>query len=395
MRPPFRALQLVLGADLPIPHDPAESNVNEARMSGIVTALGLMSGTSMDGIDVAVIDTDGERVAAFGPSATYPYPDDVSADLRAVVADAKRAETGDHRDLDRRVTEAQTRAVQQLLKGAGLDPKQIAVVGFHGQTILHRPERRVTYQLGNGAAMAERLGIDVVNRFRDADLAAGGQGAPLAPLYHRALARDLERPLVVLNLGGVGNVTYLDGDTVIAFDTGPANAMIDDWALKHTGRAYDADGKLAASGKVDKAALAKLMDNPYFSQKPPKSLDRNDFSALPVQGLSPADGAATLVAFTVGTVAKALDHFPAKPKRWLVTGGGRLNPTIMQSLAEALKAPVAPVEAVGWQGDALEAQCFAFLAVRSLRGLNLSVPTTTGAPKPMTGGVLHRARKAA
>ena len=364
-------------------------------MSGIVTALGLMSGTSMDGIDVAVIETDGERVAGFGPATTYPYPDDVSAELRAVVADARRAETGNHADLDRRVTEAQTRAVEQLLKGAGIDRSTIAVVGFHGQTILHRPERRVTYQLGNGVAMAERLGIDVVNRFRDADLAAGGQGAPLAPLYHRALARDLERPLAVLNLGGVGNVTYLEGETVIAFDTGPANAMIDDWMLKHSGQSYDADGRLAASGKVDKAALAKLMDNAYFALKPPKSLDRNDFSAAPVQGLAPADGAATLVAFTVETVRRSLDHLPGRPKRWLVTGGGRLNPTIMAALAEALKTPVAPVEAVGWQGDALEAQCFAFLAVRSLRGLPLSVPTTTGAPKPMTGGVLNRARRAA
>ncbi|MSP48864.1 MAG: anhydro-N-acetylmuramic acid kinase [Alphaproteobacteria bacterium] len=364
-------------------------------MSGIVTALGLMSGTSMDGIDVAVIDTDGEHVAAFGPSATYPYPDDLSAALRVVVADAKRVESDNHAELDRRVTDAQTRAVERLLEGAGIDRSKIAVVGFHGQTILHRPERRATYQLGNGAAMAERLGIDVVNRFRDADLAAGGQGAPLAPLYHRALARDLERPLAVLNLGGVGNVTYLDGDTVIAFDTGPANAMIDDWMLKHSGRAYDADGRLAASGTVDRAALARLMDHPYFAKKPPKSLDRNDFSATPVQGLAPADGAATLVAFTVETVRRSLDHLPARPKRWLVTGGGRLNPTIMTALAEALKAPVAPVEAVGWQGDALEAQCFAFLAVRSLRGLNLSVPTTTGAPRPMTGGVLHRALKAA
>ncbi len=364
-------------------------------MSGIVTALGLMSGTSMDGIDVAVIDTDGERVTDFGPATTYPYPDDLSVDLRALVADAKRAETGNHAEIDRRVTEAQIKAVEQLLKGAGIDRRKIAVVGFHGQTILHRPDQRVTYQLGNGALMAERLGIDVINRFRDADLAAGGQGAPLAPLYHRALAKDLERPLAVLNLGGVGNVTYLDGDTVIAFDTGPANAMIDDWMLKHTGQSYDADGRLASTGKVDEAALAKLMDNRYFALKPPKSLDRNDFPATPVQGLSPADGAATLVAFTVETVRRSLDHLPGKPKRWLVTGGGRLNPTIMAALAEALKAPVAPVDAVGWQGDFLEAQCFAFLAVRSLRGLPLSVPTTTGAPKPMTGGVLHRARKAA
>jgi len=363
-------------------------------MTGLVTALGLMSGTSMDGIDVAVIDTDGERVAGFGPAATYPYPDEVSAELRAVVADPKRAESDPLVELDRKVTEAHTRAAERLIQGSGLDPARIAVVGFHGQTVLHRPERRFTRQLGDGAWMAKRLGIDVVNRFRDADIAAGGQGAPLAPLYHKALARDLERPLAVLNLGGVGNVTYLDGDTVIAFDTGPANAMIDDWCLRHTGTAYDVDGRLAASGRVDATALARLLDNPYFAHRPPKSLDRNDFSAAPVTGLSPPDGAATLVAFTAATVARSLEHLPARPKRWLITGGGRHNPTIMAALAEALRAPVAPVEAVGWQGDAIEAQCFAFLAIRSLYGLPISLPTTTGAPKPMTGGQLHRARKA-
>ena len=321
---------------------------------------------------------------------TIAYDPRMKAFLRRAVATAPhlRQDAALIKSIEKRLTETHIEAIEAL--GAEAD-----IIGFHGQTILHRPDQRVTYQLGNGALMAERLGIDVINRFRDADLAAGGQGAPLAPLYHRALAKDLERPLAVLNLGGVGNVTYLDGDTVIAFDTGPANAMIDDWMLKHTGQSYDADGRLAATGKVDRAALAKLMNNPYFALKPPKSLDRNDFPASPVQGLSAPDGAATLVAFTVETVRRSLDHLPGKPKRWLVTGGGRLNPTIMSALAEALKAPVAPVDAVGWQGDFLEAQCFAFLAVRSLRGLPLSVPSTTGAPKAMTGGVLHRARKAA
>ncbi len=230
----------------------------------------------------------------------------------------------------------------------------------------------------------------MVNDFRSADLTAGGEGAPLAPLYHRALAADLEQPLAVLNLGGVGNVTFLDGETVIAFDTGPANAMIDDWALTHTGTACDVDGKLAASGRVDEAALARLMDNPYFVRKPPKSLDRNDFSAKPVAALAAADGAATLTAFTAESVARSKALLPASPRRFLVTGGGRHNPVLMAMLRQRLGVPVEPVERAGWQGDALEAQAFAFLAVRSLCGLPLSVPGTTGVPRPITGGRLHR-----
>ena len=278
-----------------------------------------------------------------------------------------------------------------LLDRAGLRPADIDVVGFHGQTVLHRPQRRFTRQLGDGAALARQLGICVVNRFRHADVAAGGQGAPLVPVFHQALAADLQRPLAVLNLGGVGNVTYLGEDgEMLAFDTGPGNALIDDWVRSRSGAAFDADGHLARAGQVDGPRLAYLLTHPYFAKTPPKSLDRHDFTSSRLDGLSLEDGAATLAAFTIASAAQARAHFPRPATRWLVTGGGRLNAAVMAGLAETLGVPVAPVEAVGWQGDALEAQAFGFLAVRSLHGLPLSWPGTTGVPEPTCGGQVHR-----
>ena len=278
-----------------------------------------------------------------------------------------------------------------LLDRAGLRPADIDVVGFHGQTVLHRPQRRFTRQLGDGAALARQLGICVVNRFRHADVAAGGQGAPLVPVFHQALAADLQRPLAVLNLGGVGNVTYLGEDgEMLAFDTGPGNALIDDWVRSRSGAAFDADGHLARAGQVDGPRLAHLLTHPYFAKTPPKSLDRHDFTSSRLDGLSLEDGAATLAAFTIASAAQARAHFPRPATRWLVTGGGRLNAAVMAGLAETLGVPVAPVEAVGWQGDALEAQAFGFLAVRSLHGLPLSWPGTTGVPEPTCGGQVHR-----
>ncbi len=348
-------------------------------------ALGLMSGTSADGIDAAIVDTDGLRVQAFGPTTTLPYPPALRRAVLDAMADPDRAEHDPFAALETALTAANAAAARMLLAQHG----PVDVVGMHGQTLLHRPERRFTRQIGDGAALAQALGTTVVNRFRDADVAAGGQGAPLAPLFHQALASDIPGPVAVLNLGGVGNVTYVDGDTLLAFDTGPGNAMLDDWVGRHTGAAFDADGALAARGQVDEAALAMLLDDPYFDRAGPKSLDRNAFRLTPVQALSPADGAATLAAFTARAVARGLRHLPRAPRRWLVGGGGRHNTTLMQALADALRAPVDKVETAGWDGDALEAQAFAFLAVRALLGLPLSVPGTTGVPAAMTGGVVH------
>lgn len=352
-------------------------------------ALGLMSGTSMDGIDVALVETDGERVVARGPNGTYPYLVPVRDELGAVVADPERGEHDPLAVLEAAVTDAHAYAVLRFLDEHGLDRAGLDLVGFHGQTVLHRPERRFTRQIGDGARLARALGVPVVNDFRTADVAAGGEGAPLVPLYHEALAADLDRPVAILNLGGVGNVTYLGDGPPLAFDTGPGNAMIDDWVRRHTGDAYDDRGALAAKGRVDERALAALMANDYFDRPPPKSLDRNGFSADPVAHLSVEDGAATLAAFTVATVAAARRHLPVAPRRWLVTGGGRHNDVLMGGLGRAFNVPVDPVEAVGWNGDALEAEAFAFLAVRASRGLPLSLPTTTGVPAPMPGGRLH------
>ena len=360
---------------------------------GLSTAIGAISGTSMDGIDVSAVATDGDTRVVPGPGRTYPYAPDLRARLLAFLDDPAVAERDPLTALEAAVSDAHADAIATFMAEFGYDAASVRVVGLHGQTVWHRPERRFTRQLGDGPRVAARLGTDVVNRFRHADVAAGGEGAPFAPLYHRALAAGLAQPVMVLNLGGVGNVTFIDGDTVIAFDTGPASALLDDFVRRRTGQPFDADGLLAGSGTADTALVARLMAHPYFDRAAPKSLDRNDFHAWAeaVAAMPDADGAATLAAFTVASAADALRHVPRPAVRWLVTGGGRLNGTFMRLLHARLGVPVEPVEAVGWNGDYLEAQCFAYLAVRSLAGLPLSLPTTTGVPVPMPGGELWRA----
>jgi anhydro-N-acetylmuramic acid kinase len=357
-----------------------------------LTAIGVISGTSMDGIDVSTVTSDGRDTVSFGAGASYPYREATRRDLQAVIADAERASSEPLAELEAAVTADHLAAVKRFIADHGLDPARIDLVGLHGQTVYHRPERRFTRQLIDGPAVAAALGIPTVDRFRHADVAAGGQGAPFAPLYHRALAQGLEQPVMVLNLGGVGNVTFIDGDTVIAFDTGPASAILDDFVSRRLGRAYDADGALAASGRAHADLVAGFMANPFFDRPAPKSLDRNDFHrrAQVVEPLSDADGAATLAAFTVESLVAALRHVPRAPKRWLVGGGGRLNRHIMSRLTQRLGVPVEPVEAAGWDGDVLEAQLFAYLAIRSVKGLPLSLPSTTGVPEAMTGGRLNR-----
>lgn len=368
-------------------------------------AIGLMSGTSMDGIDAALVETDGERIFRFGPFLTEPYAPGFRDRLRAILGERGGEEKIAAVEAD--LTAAHGRVVAALLTEAGLKPQAVGVIGFHGHTIAHRPARRHTRQIGDGAHLARLAARPVVNGFRLADVAAGGQGAPLVPLYHQALARDLERPLAVVNIGGVANLTWIgsgigsgigpgmgSGETLLAFDTGPGNALLDDWMLRHTGQAYDEGGRFAATGRIDRALVEQVLAAPYFTRRPPKSLDRDDFSAAAVAGLAPADGAATLTAITAAAIAAALDHVPSPPVRVLVTGGGRHNLFLMRLLGQeftrrGLKHLVpAPVEAAGWRGDALEAEAFAYLAVRSLRGLSLTLPGTTGAPRPLGGGVL-------
>jgi anhydro-N-acetylmuramic acid kinase len=361
-----------------------------AKGEGAVWAIGLMSGTSCDGVDAALIHTDGTSIDDFGPTLTLAYDAAFRARLQSCFGGKGPVAT-----VERELTERHADAVRQLLEVAHRKPSEIAIVGFHGQTIHHAPAQRQTVQIGDGALLARLTGIDVVNDFRSADVQAGGQGAPLAPVYHLARAQGLAKPIAVLNLGGVGNVTWIGEDgRLIAFDTGPANALLDDWALRHTGKPVDVGGTLAAHGHVSKAALARLKSDPYFALPAPKSLDRQHFKTLAdavLGGLGAADGAATLVAFTVWSVAEAMRMFPSPVREWLVCGGGRHNPAIMQGLRALLPCPVRSVDELGWNGDALEAQAFAFLAVRSLRGLPLSFPGTTGVPQPMPGGRHHAA----
>ncbi len=346
-------------------------------------AIGLMSGTSLDGVDAAWIETDGERITGFGPSATLAYLPGLRADLRRILdlAPSLAPDDGFLKDAEHRLTMDHAIAVSLLGRAAD-------VIGFHGQTILHAPEHSRTWQIGDAKMLARITLMPVVYDFRSADMAAGGQGAPLVPLFHAALAAALPKPLLIVNLGGVANVTFLGPDGAItACDAGPGNGPLDDLAMAHLGTAYDKDGALAAAGKVNEARLTVLLAHPFFRQPAPKSLDRLSFSKLietATQGLAPADAAATLAAFIARAIARV--PLPAPPSRVLVTGGGRKNPVLMARMAEVFPVPVQPVEAVGWDGDALEAQCFGFLAVRSRRGLPLSLPSTTGAAAPTCGG---------
>jgi anhydro-N-acetylmuramic acid kinase len=349
------------------------------------TVLGLMSGTSLDGIDLALLRTDGLARIEPGPAATYPYEPALREALRGVLGGV-----GPTGEVERALTLAFAAAVKRFLGENALAAREIELIGCHGHTILHRPREGRTWQLGDGALLARETGIPVVDDFRSADVAAGGEGAPLAPLFHAALAEGLARPLALLNLGGVANVTWIgEGGEVIAFDTGPGNAAIDDWVRRATGAAMDEGGRLALAGRVAEPVLASLLQHDYFERPPPKSLDRDDFGWRQAEGLGVEDGAATLVAFTAASVARGAPYFPAPARRWLVTGGGRHNPAIMAALEKALGMAAEPVEAVGWQGDALEAQAFAWLALRSRRGLPLSLPSTTGVSRPTSGGRFH------
>jgi anhydro-N-acetylmuramic acid kinase len=365
----------------------------------ILTALGLMSGTSLDGVDVALIETDGRQVKRLGPTGYRPYGAGERSLLREALADAvhierREARPGRVREAEHAVTVAHAEAIAAFLAQNRLKPEDIDIVGFHGQTVLHRPERRLTVQIGDALALAKAVHIPVMHDFRAADVDFGGQGAPLVPVYHRALAQSLSRqgPIAVLNIGGVSNITYIDSDDVlIACDTGPGNALLDDFVFRTTGQGFDQEGRLAAQGTPDEAWVATALELPFFTLPPPKSLDRNDFAALRLGTVSPADGAATLTAFTAAAIARAIPLLPKPPASWIVCGGGARNHTMMRMLRERVApASVESADALGWSADAIEAQAFGFLAVRGMKGLPLSYPSTTGVPFPMTGGVIAR-----
>ncbi len=375
-------------------------------MANLLTAIGLMSGTSLDGIDAAILTTDGEDVVKAGPAIHMPYSRDLKIWARRAIKAALEGRDGaaEIGKAAGEVTVAHIHAVERLLEEAGLKRKDIDVIGFHGQTILHRPSRDPavagrTWQIGDGRVLANETRIDVVSEFRAADVAAGGEGAPFAPVYHRALLAAMPEPpqcaVGVINLGGVSNVTYAPENAraadLIAYDCGPGNGLVDEWVELKTGEPMDKDGAMALTGAVNEEALRMMLLAPYLRRHPPKSLDRYDFKLDHVKKLSPEDGAATLTAFTAACIRDSVKFLPEPPGGWIVCGGGRRNPAMMAALKDMLDAPVVTAEEANWRGDDLEAECFAYLAVRSLKKLPLSYPKTTRAPAPMKGGVFHRA----
>ncbi len=385
-------------------------------MSKILSAIGLMSGTSMDAIDVALLETDGESQLRPVHNQSYPINQNLRQLLVRAMKDAavlthereRQLRPGAMAQAEREITNAHSAALKQFLAAFDLTPGDIDIIGFHGQTVLHRPEQRLTVQLGDGHALARACGIDVVYDLRAADCAAGGHGAPLVPVYHGALARKLindpgDRPAtlaaregggaaVFVNIGGVANVTYVAANgELMAFDTGPGNGLIDDWVMAHTGAPIDLGGAIAARGTVNAAALKTLLSDQFFLEMPPKSLDRNQFDTSPVAQLSLGDGAATLSAFTAHTIAGAVKFMRNEPDLWIICGGGRYNSTLMRLLSDQLAGAVIPSDSAGFDGDAIEAQAFAYLAVRSLNAAPLTFPTTTGVAAPLTGGVLVHA----
>jgi anhydro-N-acetylmuramic acid kinase len=373
--------------------------LQQSAPSSPVLAIGLMSGTSQDGVDVALIETDGDVITRFGATAYRSYTTPERALIRSATAAAVNVTERTARpeviaEAEAAINEAHIEAVATFLAANSLGPRDVAVVGFHGQTVLHRPERGLTVQIGDAPALAKAIHIPVMHDFRAADVAAGGQGAPFVPVYHRALAQSLERegPIVVVNIGGVSNITYIDGsDVLIACDTGPGNALLDDFMFRTVKQRFDCEGRFAALGKADEAWIAEALKLPFFALPPPKSLDRNDFASLQLGPMEPADGAATLTALTAAAIARIAPLLPKVPKSWIVSGGGARNLTMMRMLRERLApASVEAADGLGWSADAIEAQAFGFLAARGLKGLPLSYPATTGVPMPMTGGVIAR-----
>ena len=360
--------------------------------------LGFMSGTSLDAVDMAVLETDGETIQGFGSAGERKLTPETRGTILEATDAAKSWARGTPEPAvfakaDRAVAEEHWGAALEFFAANRLKTSDLDLVGFHGQTVLHeRPTKeRIgrTVQLGDGALLARRLGVPVAFDFRTADVAAGGEGAPLAPIYHaaRAKASGLEPPLAVLNLGGVANITLIPSSGELhAFDTGPANGMIDLWVQAKTDHRFDPDGRYAKAGQVDETALAALLDHPYFAARGPKSLDRYDFALTPIEHLSLEDGAATLTAFTAETVAIAIKSAAEPPEMLIASGGGRLNPTLMEAIKVRAGVPVTTAETLGWRGDAIEAEAFAYLAARTFKGLPISFPGTTGAPSPMTGG---------
>jgi anhydro-N-acetylmuramic acid kinase len=373
-----------------------------AWQSSRMRVLGFMTGTSLDAVDMAVLDTDGEIISGFGPAGERKLSEAtrdimLEATKQALAWPRGAPEPAIFADAARAGAEEHFAAAEEFLAANGLKWSDIDLIGMHGQTVLHeRPQGGQvgrTVQLGDAAWLARQAGVPVAHDFRTADVAAGGEGAPLAPIYHlaRAVASGLKAPLAVLNIGGVANVTFWSGgDEIAAFDTGPGNGMIDLMVQARGAGRFDDRGRYASVGRVNEGVLAGLLGHPYFSAPPPKSLDRFDFSLESLEPLQLEDAAATLVAFMAEAVRLSFAMMGQNPTETIVTGGGRHNPEIMKALAARLPMPVKTAEDHGWRGDSIEAEAFAYLAARTAAGLPISFPKTTGVPAPMTGGTIVR-----
>lgn len=361
-----------------------------------------MTGTSLDACDMAILETDGDAIAAFGPAGERKLSEETRELALAATEAALKWERGTPEPdvfaaTALAVAKEHFEAAEAFLAQNKLGWGDIDLMGMHGQTVLHeRPQEGHvgrTVQLGDAQWLADATGVPVAHDFRTADVAAGGEGAPLAPIYHlaRAKAAGLAAPLAILNVGGVANVTFwAGGEDIAAFDTGPGNGMIDLLMQSRGAGRYDPDGKYASVGQVDETVLTGLLAHPYFQAPPPKSLDRYDFSLEPLERVRLEDAAATLVAFTAETVKLAFEVMGGSPTELIVCGGGRHNPVLMQAFAERLAVPVATAEDHGWRGDSIEAEAFAYLAARTAAGLPISFPKTTGVAAPMTGGRIAR-----
>ncbi len=424
-----------------IPGKPSRGKPSRGRL----VAIGMMSGTSMDGIDVALVTSDGEAEVERGPSGAYSYDPAFRKRLNAALETAKAIKARDERpgdlaELETEITMRHVAAVRAFLEANRLRPSDIDVIGFHGQTVLHRPDEGLTVQLGDGALLARETGITTVYDMRANDMTHGGQGAPLVPVWHRALAANLPEamralPVAFVNIGGIANITWVGKDVdPVAFDTGPGNALIDQWVSAHAGVPYDPEGAIAAEGGVLMPLAKRYLSHPYLEKPGPKSLDRLDFLPPDAVESSLEDGARTLAYVTAAAIWKAAEHLPEAPKLWVICGGGRHNRVIMNDLTELAEAAASPVgagersepgarqktavgedpagrsgrplgageqsepgvrqktvvtaEEAGFDGDAMEAEAWAYLAVRSLKGLTLTWPTTTGCREPVSGGVL-------
>jgi anhydro-N-acetylmuramic acid kinase len=372
-------------------------------MAELKTAIGLMSGTSLDGIDIALIRTDGETRVERGPSLGIAYKPEFRKRLAAALETAKQIakrqeRPGDLADIERELTLRHADAVEEFLDSANILRENIDFIGFHGQTVLHRPHQGLTVQLGNGALLADRTGIAVVHDMRANDMVHGGQGAPLVPVYHAALAAGIEgfagRPVTFVNIGGISNLTFIGSDgIIIAFDSGPGNTLIDQWVEAHAGVPFDQGGAIASEGGVIIALAARYLDNPFFTSKTRMSLDRNDFAPPEPHEAGLHDGARTLAHVTAAAIVRSMRHLPERPDLIVVCGGGRLNRVVMADLKALTDgAEVEPAETFGLNGDSMEAEAWAYLAVRSSKGLPLTFPGTTGVRSPVTGGILARPR---